>query len=493
MACTTLLVGKGASYDGSTIVTRSEDSPSGIFTAKRFIVVHPEEQPRHYRSVISECEVELPDNPMRYTCLPSNDPKDGIWGAAGINEANVSMTATETITTNPRVQGIDPILKNDPNGHKEGGIGEEDFVTLVLPYIHSARDGVIRLGQLLEEHGTYEMNGIAFQDVDEIWWLETIGGHHWMARRVPDDAYVVMPNQLGIDYFDFEDAYGEQKDFMCSKDLQALTEQYHLDLSNDSEAGFNPRLAYGSKSDSDHIYNTPRAWAMLRHFNPHTYVWDGPDAEYTPEDDDLPWAMVPEFKITVEDMKYILSHHYQGTPYDCYGKWGEADRRGMYRPIGISRQNVTAFTQIRPYLPEAIRSVQWLSFGSNAFNAVVPYYTNVNTTPDYLADDSTLPTTDNFYWANRLIAALSDAHYHTTQIHIERYQDTVQNKGQQILAEFDAKYMAGDYDAKATQALLEEANEVMTSFLKEQTDQVLAKVLHTASCQMKNGYARSDN
>ena len=40
---------------------------------------------------------------------------------------------------------------------------------------------------------------ISFQDVNEIWWLETIGGHHWMARRVPDDSYVVMPNQLGID------------------------------------------------------------------------------------------------------------------------------------------------------------------------------------------------------------------------------------------------------------------------------------------------------
>ncbi len=46
------------------------------------------------------------------------------------------------------------------------------------------------------------MNGIAFQDVNEIWWLETIGGHHWMARRVPDDSYVVMPNQLGIDAFE---------------------------------------------------------------------------------------------------------------------------------------------------------------------------------------------------------------------------------------------------------------------------------------------------
>ena len=53
-----------------------------------------------------------------------------------------------------------------------GGIGEEDIVCLVLPYIKSAREGVARLGQLLETYGTYENNGIAFQDADEIWWLE---------------------------------------------------------------------------------------------------------------------------------------------------------------------------------------------------------------------------------------------------------------------------------------------------------------------------------
>ena len=51
-----------------------------------------------------------------------------------------------------------------------GGIGEEDFLTLVLPYIKTAREGE-RLGALLEEFGTYEMNGVAFSDVDEIWWL----------------------------------------------------------------------------------------------------------------------------------------------------------------------------------------------------------------------------------------------------------------------------------------------------------------------------------
>ena len=83
------------------------------------------------------------------------------------------------------------------------------------------------------------MTGIAFQDKDEIWWLETIGGHHWIARRVPDDVYVVMPNQFGMDEFDLEDAYGEQKGFMCSADLKEFVEKNHLNLSQDGS--FIPR------------------------------------------------------------------------------------------------------------------------------------------------------------------------------------------------------------------------------------------------------------
>ena len=52
MACTTILVGKNASYDGSTIVARNEDSPSGEFCAKRFAVMKAKDQPRKYKSVI---------------------------------------------------------------------------------------------------------------------------------------------------------------------------------------------------------------------------------------------------------------------------------------------------------------------------------------------------------------------------------------------------------------------------------------------------------
>ena len=248
-SCTTILVGKKASYDGSTMIARTEDSQNGVFTPKKFIVVNPEDQPRHYKSVLSSFEIDLPDNPVRYTSVPDALAKDGIWGEAGINVYNVAMSETETITTNSRVLGADPLVAT--------GIGEEDIVCLVLPYIKSAREGVARLGQLLETYGTYENNGIAFQDADEIWWLETIGGHLWMARKVPDDVYVVMPNQLGIDTFDLEDALGEQKEYMCSPDLKEFIGKYHLDLSMDGV--LNPRDAFGSHDDSDHVYNTPRA------------------------------------------------------------------------------------------------------------------------------------------------------------------------------------------------------------------------------------------
>lgn len=153
------------------------------------------------------------------------------------------MTATETITSNPRVLGADPLVEYDEANHIPGGIGEEDIVYIVLPYIHSAREGVERLGSLLEKYGTYEMNGIAFQDHDEIWWLETIGGHHWIAKKVPDDHYVAMPNQFGIDNFDLEDALTSKKNHMCSSDMKEFIEKYHLNLSLNSK--FNARDTFG--------------------------------------------------------------------------------------------------------------------------------------------------------------------------------------------------------------------------------------------------------
>ena len=88
MGCTTILVGKKASYDGSTMIARNDDSGSGHYMPKKFVVVHPQEQPRKYKSVISHVEIDLPDDPMGYTSVPNAVDGEGIWAASGVNEAN---------------------------------------------------------------------------------------------------------------------------------------------------------------------------------------------------------------------------------------------------------------------------------------------------------------------------------------------------------------------------------------------------------------------
>lgn len=492
MGCTTILVGKDASYDGSTIIARNEDSPNGQYAPKKTVVVLPEDQPRKYTSVLSRVEVDLPDNPLRYTAVPNALDHEGLWASAGVNAANVAMSATETLTSNERVLGADPLVV--ATDEQPGGLGEEDLLTVVLPYVRSAREGVLRLGALLEKYGTYEMNGIAFSDEDEIWWMETIGGHHWIAKRVPDNAYVAVANQFSIDDFDIQDALEHGRDHLASADLADFIADNHLDLTLDGS--FNARDAFGSHSDADHVYNTPRVWDMQRFLNPETVQ----DPTFGPLSDTLEWSLIPPRKVTIEDVKYALSRHFQGTPYDPYGAGGE-DQRGIFRPIGINRHSQLAILQIRPYKPKDWQSIQWMAYAANPFNTLVPLYTNVEKTPEYLASTTERVTSENFYWASRIIAALADAHYFDALPEIERYQEKTLSLGHANIRRTDQA--AGDLQESGeggpesareqTKRLLEESNESHAAAVKAATDELLSSILFTASNGMRNGFHRSDN
>jgi dipeptidase len=177
------------------------------------------------------------------------------------------------------------------------------------------------------------MNGIGFQDENEIWWFETIGGHHFIAKRVPDDEYAVIPNQQGIKTFDFVDAFGEKKNHICSNDLIEFIVNNKLNVSKNvenlkNEKNFEIRPTLGSHADFDKTYNTPRAWFMHKYLSPKKYKWEGLNADFSPESDDIPWSLEPEHKITVEDIKYLMSSYFQGTKYNPYGKMVTYPKKG---------------------------------------------------------------------------------------------------------------------------------------------------------------------
>ena len=469
------------------MIARTDD---GDFDVNRTIVVRPEDQPRKYRSRMSRFEITLPDDPVAYTASPSVDTKYGIWAATGINALNVGMTATETITSNPRVLAADPLIEqvrvNRTSAERAmGGIGEEDIVVLVLPYIKSAREGVKRLASLLEEYGTYESNGIAINDENEVWWMETIGGHHWIAKKVPDDVVVMNPNQLGTDAFDLADALGKQRTHMCSADMKEFIENNSLDLNQDGS--FNPRLIFGSHEDMDHIYNTPRAWFMGRYIAPRSHSWDGESAEFRPESDDLPWALVPERKIAAEDVQYMLSSHFQGTPYDPYTN-RDTGMRGMYRSIGINRTGITSICQIRTGVPDEIKGIEWICYGPTTFSCWVPVYTNVPALPDYLSKVSLTVSTGNLFWTCRLIAAMADKSYSGCVQDIGRFRDAVNSKARRLIHEYDRKMKeTGDY------SLTTEADRKICSMVRKEAEDTLGKILKTSSIDMKDGFNMKDN
>ena len=134
-ACTTILVGKKATIDGSTMIARNDDTFLPL-TPQRFIMqkaVHG----RHemWRSTQNGFEAPLPADGYRTTMTPNVDVKGlGYFGESSINEKNVAMSATESVYGNPLALAHDPFVVD--------GLAEDSLQSMVAPFITSAREGV---------------------------------------------------------------------------------------------------------------------------------------------------------------------------------------------------------------------------------------------------------------------------------------------------------------------------------------------------------------
>ncbi|KRM95541.1 dipeptidase A [Liquorilactobacillus aquaticus DSM 21051] len=387
-ACTTILVGKKASVDGSTMIARNDDTFLPL-TPQRFIM-----RPAGGKSgekLISNQNgftAELPPKSLRYTATPNADAgHEGVFDESSINEKNVAMSATESVYGNERALAYDPWVPN--------GLAEDSLQTMVAPYIESARDGVQYLGKLIAQYGSPEGNGVLFSDKNEVWYMEIVTGHHWAATRIPDDAYAVAANQVAQQQIDFND----QDNYLWSEGIQAFVSQHRL---NPDKKGWNFRHIFGTDTEKDRHYNTPRVWFGQRYLNPST--------EQDPMSSDLPFICRAERLIAVKDLEYILSSHYNETKYDPLGHGSEADKL-KFRPISLNRTQNSHVLQIRNNVSSEHAALMWICFGIPSFTPYVPFYTNANDTDPSWSETSLEYNIQNAYWMYRTLSMLVESHH----------------------------------------------------------------------------------
>lgn len=379
-ACTSILIGKNATIDHSIIIGRNEDSKASW--PKHFIV-HPHgDLPAEFISKDTGVKIPLPQPSYRYSATPEWTDQAGLFEEDGINEFDVAMSATESAYSNDLVLSADPYVEN--------GINEEAMVTLVLPFVKSAREGVRRLGDLIAQYGTGETNGILFADNAEAWYMEIGSGHYWVAQRIPDDAYAVAGNQLAIQEIDFNDS----TNFMYHPEIVQFVNQHQLNPHPDS---FNFRQIFGTATPADAIYSTPRVWYGHHLFSPQAATVEHP------EDQNLPFIMRPEKRLSILDAQEYLNSHFQGTIYDPLNSADQVASR-RYRPISLAKTQESHLLQMKR--PSA--NLHWLSMGVGAQSNFIPFYNGLTQTLPAYQKGSLPASLDSAYWVYKHVGVLVD-------------------------------------------------------------------------------------
>lgn len=384
-SCTSILIGKHATADGSVMIGRNEDSKAAW---PKHVIVHPEtnqEEAQAFTSKANGFTMPLPPKALKYTATPEWTDKFGLFEEAGINSAGVAMSATESAYANARVLAYDPFVAT--------GITEEAMVTVGLPYVRSAQEGVQRLGRIVEQYGTGEANGILFADHDEAWYMEVATGHQWVAQRIPDDSYAVVANQLAI-----RTVRQDSPDFLYSAHLFDFAAQHHLWQPG---TPFIFRELFGTSTSFDRTYNTPRVWDGQRYLTP--------SQTKQPTDDDLAFTLKADRPLFVEDAMHVLASHYEETDYDPVGPHATSPHR--FRPISLARTQESHVLQMRPDLPHEIADLHWIAMGVAAQSQFVPFFAGTTATPADYQRGGLPASLDSAYWQYKLASVLMDAHY----------------------------------------------------------------------------------
>jgi dipeptidase len=402
-ACTSLLVSRDATVDGSTFVTYSCDG--GVFAAVR-VVEGASHGPAETTTIFADPEpyapsalpsVELgmiPQVPETYRYL------DAIAGPTyvhigGMNEHGVSVAETTLAAARPE-------LKN-PRGLLApfSSCPERSLMTLALQRARTAREAVLLIGALAQEHGyssPFPIDGeqLAIADGEEVWSMEIFGpgtswrpgsgkpGAVWCARRIPDGHVGISANRSRIGEIDLADP----DNFLASANVASFAqERGWWDPDRDGE--FNWSRAYAPEAPVGSLLREWRAFDLV-----------APSLELA-ADGPIPFSVEPDRTLTTEDVMAIQRDLLEGTPFDitdapvffdgdelsplacpmCSRTFYELLGLDPERAISNRRSSFTALYQTRVGVPAEVRGCAWYGFGPAATTCYLPIYTGVTELP----------------------------------------------------------------------------------------------------------------
>ena len=377
-ACTSFLVGKNASADGSAFITYNQDD-YGMFGRLHYLPAaqHAKGEMRKiYDGDTNHYHGEIAEAPYTYAVM------------GYINEHQVGITET---TFGGRSELEDP----------KGIIDYVSLMTIALQRSKTAREAIRVMTSLVQEYG-YASEGESFSIAapNEVGILEMIGkgpkekGAVWVAIRIPDDCIACHANQSRIHQFNMKD----KKNVMYAKDVITFARKKGYFTGKDADFSFAD--AYAPADFSAIRFCETRVWSFYNKWvNGMEQYLDYVDGKHIGQAKPMPLYFKPKQKLSLQDVMNSMRDHYEGTPFDITKDVGAGPYEAPYRPTPlvwehkgkkyfnerpISTQQTagTYVIQLRASLPNAIGGVLWYGNDDPNMVAYTPIYCCATKAPE---------------------------------------------------------------------------------------------------------------
>ncbi len=372
-ACTGIIVGKNLTTDGSFIFGRNEDLEPDH---NKTFVVHERKKNKSgdvFKDESNGFIYKLPAESFKYTALPDVTPKDGIFDEAGFNEYGVIVDATVSAKANEKIQKIDPYVEN--------GLAESALTSVVLPYVKTAREGVMHLAQIIKTQGAAEGNTLVIADKNELWYIEIYSGHQFVAIKYPDDKFSVFPNTFFLGTVDLND----KKNVVASEDIENVAKKAGTYIAENGKIHLTKSYAPPFE-DRDRS----RQFSGILSLNP--------DSKITYNDERYDFLQSTNKKISLQDVMKTLRNRFEGLGYKPELSKADKGKEGYKYPIGNINTMESHIFQIKGTLPNEIGGVMWLTMAAPKFSPYVPYYGNITATDSSYHNADTKYNENSFYW-----------------------------------------------------------------------------------------------